>query len=160
MKFLIMLLVAIGLTFAPMTVLAQDDDDCAAVEVLADDDCADVLPIEVEVQGEGDVVGLVGKIVQSAQSKNWSLLTGAIILILVWAFNYVVLRFVTMPTWWPKALPWVSMAIGLLSQFGLALLAGEGWAQALNTGVQVGLLASGSWSALGKYFLPKPEAKS
>jgi hypothetical protein len=162
-RFLITLLAALGLVMMPTQAIAQDDDsagdddDSAAVVELADDDSADVV---LEVPEEDDVVGIVESLALSIQSKNWMLVVGMCIMLIVWALNHVVFRFWQPGPKWLTALPWIAVLVSAAGQLGAGLAGGMELLPALNASLVTGFAAGGMWSAGGKLLLPKPAAMS
>lgn len=149
-------------TVAPVEVAAEAvvETPVAAPEEDGDDDSATVATAlaaapEMATDGilpvEENVGGLIQSLADGIASKNWSLVTGAGILILVWLFNFVLLKFWTPPVSWKNVLPWIAIVIGCLAQFAACLVSGTGWADALNMGIVTGLVGSGSWSAYAKH---------
>jgi hypothetical protein len=86
--------------------------------------------------------GLVG----AAQNGQWLVFSGFLILIFTFLINRIV-------KWrLPKSIvPWVSIGLGILSMTGLYLATGKNLAEGILAGVISGLLASGSYSAVGKH---------
>ena len=86
---------------------------------------------------------------KAIQSQDWPLAAGFLVMLLVYVFN----RFGLKDKVGAKAIPYISMAIGILSAVGVALASGGSIAAALEAGVLTGLAAIGSWEALFKKVL-------
>lgn len=91
---------------------------------------------------------------KALNSQDWSLAVGLIVMLLVYIFN----RFGLKEKVGKKAIPYVSLAIGVLSAVGIALASGGSLAVALEAGVLAGLAAVGSWEVLFKKILGGSEA--
>lgn len=100
---------------------------------------------ETDMEAVKDAVALW----KAIESQDWSLATGFIIMLLVYILN----RFGLKDKIGAKAIPYVSIAIGILSAIGVALASGGSIAAALEAGVLTGLAAIGSWEALFKKVL-------
>lgn len=102
-----------------------------------------------------DIGSLIKAIIESAKTGKWALLVGFIMMLLTWLVNKVLKS--KIPT---KVLPWLAIGLSTVTAVAFALSTGVGWINAIVVGVQTGLMAAGSWSAIGKY-LPgiakKPE---
>jgi hypothetical protein len=88
----------------------------------------------------------VEKIIDAYSNKDWGILAGLSIMLLIW----IVKRFVwtSLPV---SALPWVSIGLGVLVAVATALMAGQLWWKAILNGLTTGAAASGLWSAVGKH---------
>lgn len=86
---------------------------------------------------------------KALNSQDWPLAGGLIIMLLVYVFN----RFGLKAKVGAKAIPYVSLAIGVLSAVGISLASGGTLAVALEAGVLAGLAAVGSWEVLFKKIL-------
>ncbi len=99
-------------------------------------------------------LGLLDVIVKGFQDRNWSLAIGAIFMLLVWLFNKLTFIKEKIPL---KALPWVSMGMAVLAACGTNMLAHGSWLSTIVIGIQTGLMATGTWEALGKHVLVKKD---
>lgn len=86
---------------------------------------------------------------KALNSQDWPLAGGLIIMLLVYVFN----RFGLKEKVGKKAIPFVSLAIGVLTAVGISLASGGSLAVALEAGVLAGLAAVGSWEVLFKKIL-------
>ena len=91
---------------------------------------------------------------KALNSQDWPLAAGLIVMLLIYVFN----RFGLKEKVGKKAIPYVSLAIGILSAVGIALASGSSLAVALEAGVLAGLAAVGSWEVLFKKILGDSEA--
>jgi hypothetical protein len=98
---------------------------------------------------EEDLGGFLSAVGDAFKNKNWGVLAGLIIMLVVW----VVGKFV--PKMSPKYLPWVSAGLGILGSISTDLFAGGVWYTAIFNGLLIGAAASGMWSLVGKHVLPK-----
>ena len=86
---------------------------------------------------------------KAVESQNWPLAAGFLVMILVYIFN----RFGLKDKIGAKAIPYVSVALGILAAVGVSLASGGSIAAALAAGVTAGLAAIGSWEAVFKGIL-------
>ena len=87
----------------------------------------------------------VGTFTEALKSGNWWLAISAILMILSGVANR--LSGYKIPK---KYMPWISIALGIGTQMAGMLATGAHWADALASGVMMGLAASGLYSAGGK----------
>lgn len=86
---------------------------------------------------------------KAIEGQDWPLAAGFFVMILVYIFN----RFGLKDKIGAKAIPYVSVAIGVLTAIGVALASGGSIASALEAGVLAGLAAIGSWETIFKKIL-------
>lgn len=113
---------------------------CFAVAVLA------ALPVFAQPTPGGDIdPSAVGsQLVDAISSKQWGIVIGAAIMLLVWVIRTFAWQ--SIPS---KALPWLATAIGALVGFATAILANPAcWFPAILAGIQAGLAAAGTWGLL------------
>ena len=112
--------------------------------------------VATEAIPESDVEAIQDAVAiwKALNSQDWSLAAGLIVMLLVYVFN----RFGLKEKVGKKAIPYVSLAIGILSAVGIALASGGSLAVALEAGVLAGLAAVGSWEVLFKKILGDSEA--
>lgn len=112
--------------------------------------------VATEAIPESDVEAIQDAVAiwKALNSQDWSLAAGLIVMLLVYVFN----RFGLKEKVGKKAIPYVSVAIGVLSAVGIALASGGSLAVALEAGVLAGLAAVGSWEVLFKKILGDSEA--
>ena len=88
-------------------------------------------------------------LVKAIQSKNWPVVAGIILMLLVFVAN----KFGLKNKVGAKAIPWVSLLIGIFATTGMALASGIAVTEALIQGLSAGLAAVGSWETLFKHIL-------
>ena len=120
------------------------DDKAEAKEEKAEEKVTEAIP-ESDVEAIQDAVAIW----KALNSQDWPLAAGLIVMLLVYVFN----RFGLKEKVGKKAIPYVSLAIGILSAVGIALASGSSLAVALEAGVLAGLAAVGSWEVLFKKIL-------
>jgi len=93
-------------------------------------------------------------IVKQFQDKNYGAGVSGVIMVLVFVFNKYFVKSIK-----PSLLPWVSVAIGILTAIATKL-AGMAvgsstmdWLSAIGMGFVAGATASGLWSLLGKHIV-------
>lgn len=94
-------------------------------------------------------VETVSALVKAIQSKNWPVVAGLILMLLVFMAN----KFGLKDKVGAKAIPWVSLAIGVFATSGIALASGVAVMEAIIQGLGAGLAAVGSWETLFKHVL-------
>lgn len=119
-------------------------DDKAEAKEKAEEKVVEAIP-ESDVEAIQDAVAIW----KALNSQDWPLAAGLIVMLLVYVFN----RFGLKEKVGKKAIPYVSLAIGILSAVGIALASGSSMAVALEAGVLAGLAAVGSWEVLFKKIL-------
>jgi len=86
---------------------------------------------------------------KAIEGQDWPLAVGFFVMILVYVFN----RFGLKDKIGAKAIPYVSVALGVLTAVGVALASGGSIPAALEAGILAGLAAIGSWEAIFKKVL-------
>jgi hypothetical protein len=93
-----------------------------------------------------DAVGISKNIVDAAKAGKWALMIGFIVMLLTWLANALLLKKI------PRAvMPWLAVGLSVLGQGAFTLASGASWFDAIFGGISMGLVAAGSWSAVGKY---------
>ena len=109
-----------------------------------------------------DLGGLLKALIEAGKTGKWALVVGFIMMILTWIVNRVLKSKIP-----ANVLPWLAIGLSTVTAVAFALATGVGWLNAIIVGVQTGLTAAGTWSAIGKYLplirkkeqpAPKPEA--
>jgi len=113
----------------------------------------------VEVQVNPDDAGaLLDGVVDAFKGGKWFLGIAFLTMLATWGLNRVPLLARRLPT---QAIPWIAVALGLLTQLFTSLASGVVWHEALLSALVQGAGAAGLWSLLGKYLLPaNPQSKS
>ena len=88
-------------------------------------------------------------IAQAIQDKNWALLAGIILSLLVAFAN----RFGLKDKVGGKAIPWITSGVAVAGSISAALLAGIPVFEALSQGLLAGVVAIGGWEMLLKHVL-------
>jgi hypothetical protein len=111
---------------------------------------------------EVDLDDTVDQIVDAASSKDWILLAGLALTLLVHLANKIGLKNKVGAT----AVPWVTAGTGVLAAIGTGLVSGVPVATVIMDGLLVGVTAIGGWEMLFKHILgrvptdPAPAAAS
>jgi hypothetical protein len=114
---------------------------------------------EVKTEAAGseapeDAVKNVSLLIRAAKNGQWSLFAGLLIMLLIFIANKAGLK----EKVGAKALPWICVALGVLSSIGVMLAAGIQVDEAISQGIMAGLVATGGWELIFKYlFKKKPE---
>jgi hypothetical protein len=91
---------------------------------------------------------LIELIAKAFQEKNWLLLTGAVLMMLVLGLRWLLERAKDRPGLKPY-LPWIAVAAGVLASAGAALIAGQSLTTAIVGAVTAGTAAAGLWELVG-----------
>jgi hypothetical protein len=136
------------------------EDDAAAPDEEGEAEKEDEVkePAEPEAPAESEPGAelppeIFDTLLNAVQSKNWSLAAACVLMILVWGLR----KSKALAKVDSKALPWISVAMGVAWSASSAALDGEQWGAAILQGILVGLAGSGLWDTLGKQALGKPE---
>lgn len=92
---------------------------------------------------------------QAAQGGHWSILTGFVLMLMLWGVRKVV------PALQAKLVPWAATLLALVGQVGYALATGADWQSAVTNGFLAGASAIGLWELVFQHFMagqPKPAA--
>jgi len=126
-------------------------DTTAPIKALAEDEKPEVKVPETPQE----VVEEVSFLIRAAKSGQWSLFAGFLILVLIWVSNKMGLR----EKVGKKALPWISVGLGVLASIGVMLATGIPVDEAIIAGILAGLAATGGWELIMKHLFkedPKP----
>ncbi len=93
-----------------------------------------------------NIGGLVEEMISAYNGKDWSILAGLSIMLLIW----IIKRFIwtSLPV---SVLPWLAAGLGVLAAVATALTLGQLWWKAILNGLTTGAAASGLWSLVGKH---------
>ena len=142
---------ALFLTLFPWSSLAQQDAS-APEDVIAP--VAAEAAWKVTVPETPTEVGqTVTTLAEEAKQGHWAPVVGLVILLLIWFFR----KFDFLSKLPKQALPWISLAIGVLGYVGVALGTGLDWLSALTNGFIAGLGAVGLWELAFKHVLKAPQ---
>jgi hypothetical protein len=111
----------------------------------------------VEPANPGEAMGLLSPLLDSFKNKNWAVFAAVLIMLVVYGVRQLGLPFLKDK---PDALAIVSQVIGCISAIAVSLYAGQPIWSAIVGGLFIGAAASGLWSAIFKYILPKPKAEN
>lgn len=96
----------------------------------------------------------VSLLVKAVQDKNWALVVGLLLTLLVFVAN----KFGLKDKVGAKAVPWVATGTATLAALGVSLANGLPVTDAISQGILAGLTAIGGWEMLFKHILaPKTE---
>jgi len=128
---------------------ATEDVTAAAIaDVVPEDASAVVPPVEVTPPvTDAEAGDTLAAAIDFAGAGAWTSMIGCLIMLLVW-----VLRKINILTKLPDAYtPWVALALGAITAFGLVLAGGATWGVALVQGLGGGLLAPALWELIFKH---------
>jgi len=98
----------------------------------------------------------VSMLVDALQSKNWALVFGILLSLLVSIAN----KFGLKDKVGSKALPWVTSGTAVAGAVGAALLSGFPVMEALSQGLVAGVAAIGGWEMILKHFLAPKKSEA
>ena len=104
--------------------------------------------VEEAVDAASDEVSLL---VDAIQSKNWALVLGLLLSLLVAVAN----KFGLKDKVGGKAIPWVTSGVAVAGAVGAALLAGIPLMEAVPQGLVAGVAAIGGWEMVLKHILAR-----
>ena len=110
------------------------------------------VPTEIKTDAEmGEALGMV---IDMAKQGKWMVAIGLLLMILVYAAR----RFKLLALAPKKAIPWITLGLGLTTSVAMALITEHGWMASLFTGIGGSVGSIGLWELLGKHFLGLPES--
>ena len=102
----------------------------------------------------GDPGGFLALLLKAYQDKDWALLAGAILSVVIWALKkFGVLDKIKLGSKWGIRIS--TLALAVLTSIAIGLIGHQGWQEILKTGVQVAFMAVGGWEFIGKLFRGK-----
>lgn len=110
----------------------------------------------IEPANPGEAIGLLGPIVEAFKSKNWAVFSAIIIMLVVYGVRQLGLPFLKDK---PDLLAVLSQLVGCIAAVAISLYAGTPIWSAIAGGLFIGAAASGFWSTLFKFVLPKPKSE-
>lgn len=111
----------------------------------------------LEPTNPGEAIGLLGPILEAFKNKNWSVFVAVLIMLIVYAVRSLGLPFLKDK---PDLLAIVSQFVGCVAAIAIALYSGTPVWSAIAGGLFISAAASGMWSSLFKFILPKPKAEA
>ena len=96
-----------------------------------------------------EAVETTSDLVKAVQAKNWPVVAGLILMMLVFLAN----KFGLKDKVGAKVVPWVALGVGVATTTGLALVSGTAVPDAIWQGLAAGLAAVGSWETVFKHML-------
>jgi|APSaa5957512622_1039677.scaffolds.fasta_scaffold23974_3 hypothetical protein len=127
---------------------APEEDAAAEVEETPAEELVD------EIESIEEAAEEAFALIDAIKSKNWPLVVGLSLMLLVFVANKLGLKNLV----GPKAVPWVALGIAVAGTIGTGLMAGLGWVECILQGVLTGAAAIGGWELLKGLFSGKAEA--
>ena len=100
---------------------------------------------------DAEATDLAAQMVTAAQGGHWTLLAGLVLMMIVYLFN----RLGMAAKIGTKAVPWVTVGLGLVGSVAYGLANGQAWPVALVNGLLMGSSAIAMWEAVIKNLTPK-----
>lgn len=94
----------------------------------------------------------VSTLVGAFESKHWSLVVAAVLMLAVWGAG----QFGLLSKLPSKAIPWVASAAGVVAAGASAVIGGQSLSAALEAAVHAGFMAVGAWETVGQHLLAAP----
>jgi hypothetical protein len=102
-----------------------------------------------------DPLGSLAFIKGAYESKAWTLLVAAVLMVAVRLVTMFKVVYTKLP---PEGAKWLALTLSVASSLGTNLLTGSGWTLAIINGMTAGLMAVGAWEAIGKTLLAGKKA--
>lgn len=99
---------------------------------------------------EENVSEITNFLIQLAQSGQWPVLIGFLVMLVVYFANRLGLK----EKVGSALIPWIALGTSVATNLAGLLLAGKPWTEAILTGILAGLFSVGFWELVGKRFLP------
>lgn len=97
---------------------------------------------------------IVGQLLDAAKNGHWTVFGGLVLLILIWLLNRAGLAAKV----GKKAVPWVTLGIGVVTAVAVGLAQGSPLMDSLKLGLLEGGIAIALWEVAFKHFLTKSSA--
>lgn len=110
----------------------------------------------IEPANPGEAIGLLGPIIEAFKNKNWAVFAAILIMLVVYGVRQLGLPFLKDK---PDLLAVLSQLVGCIAAVAISLYAGTPIWSAIAGGLFIGAAASGFWSTLFKFVLPKPKSE-
>jgi hypothetical protein len=110
--------------------------------------------IPTEIKTDADMGEALGLAIDLATHGRWAMAVGLLLMILVYAAR----RFNLLAMVPKKAIPWITMGLGLTTAIAIALMTENGWSQALFSGLGGAVGSIGLWELAGKHLLGFPKS--
>jgi len=124
------------------------DADAPEADAEAPVDAEPAVDMAAAVESSSDEVTLL---VEALQSKNWALVLGLLLSLLVAVANKFGLKNMV----GAKAIPWVTSAVAVGGALGAALISGSPLTSAVSQGLVAGVAAIGGWEMVLKHILAR-----
>lgn len=110
----------------------------------------------MEPTNPGEAIGFLSPLVEAFKNKNWAVFAALIIMLVVYGVRQLGLPFLKDK---PDLLAMLSQLVGCVAAVAVALYSGQPVWSAILGGLFIGAAASGFWSSLFKFVLPKPKSE-
>lgn len=105
------------------------------------------VPVVTEPTTDSEALGMAANLVTAAKSGSWVVFCGFLLMVLIYGFR----RFGLDKKIPAKALPWVTLGVGCVMTFSVALANGSTWLHALASGFLVSASATLLWNTVGQH---------
>jgi len=123
----------------------KSDDPVADAEKLIDGATEDI---------DNDPGAIINQLIQLAKEGRWGPFVGLALMFLIWILRKFIWKLIP-----PNALPWVTLAVGMVATGAIELGLGVVWWKVLIDAFATSGVAMGFWSLLFKHILKTEEKK-
>lgn len=125
-------------------------DPSPAVDVVAPvATVAPTAPVVTEPKTDAEALSMAGELITAAKSGHWVVFAGMLLMVIMYGFR----RFGLDKKIPANALPWVTLGVGCVTSFAVAIANGKTLLQGLAMGFLISAAASLLWSTIGKHLL-------
>lgn len=111
----------------------------------------------LEPTNPGDAIGYLSPILDAFKNKNWAVFAALLIMLIVYGVRQLGLPFLKDK---PEMLALVSQIVGCVAAIAISLYAGTPVWASIAGGLFLSAAASGMWSSIFKFILPKPKSEA
>lgn len=105
--------------------------------------------IDISKITAGDLPEILNLLVQSFHNKNWMMLSGLVLAIVIWGLKtFKILDKIKLGSKW--GIRFSTVLLASLTSIALGLMANQGWWAIASTAFGIAVVAMGGWETIGK----------
>jgi hypothetical protein len=105
--------------------------------------------IDISKIDAGDLPEIFGLLIQSFHDKNWMMLSGLVLAVVIWILkSFKILDKIKLGSKW--GIRFSTVVLASLTSTALGLIANQGWWAIVSTAFGVAVVAMGGWETVGK----------